>query len=78
MTESGVELELVGVEVAVVEEVEKGVNVFMVGGTRGTPRPTRRRWGKRSRQIWHSCSWGEQQKLFLSSSRVKNLPAPRT
>ena len=60
MTESGVELELVVVEVAVVEEV---VDVFVVGGTRGTPRPTRRRWGKRSRQIWHSCSWGEQQKL---------------
>ena len=53
MTESAVELELVGVEVAVVEEV---VDVFVVGGTRGTPRPTRRRWGKRSRQIWHSCS----------------------
>ena len=68
MTESGVELELVGVEVAVVEEVaavvEEVVDVCVVGGTRGTPRPTRRRWGKRSRQIWHSCSWGKTKTLF--------------
>ena len=61
MTESGVELELVGMEVAAVAEV---VDVFVVGGTRGTPRPTRRRWGKRSRQIWHSCSWGKTKTLF--------------
>ena len=67
MTERAEELLLPMVEVAVVV-LAVVVVVVVVGGMRGIPRPSSLRWGKCSRQRWHSRSCDQKLSIFFQAA----------
>ena len=70
MTERAEELLLPMVEVAVVvlAVVVVVVGGVVVGGMRGIPRPSSLRWGKCSRQRWHSRSCDQKLSIFFQAA----------